>query len=116
MTFMNINKVCALGASVIGLLVQPGVASAQALTLSKSGQTKCEGTQASGTHAPTPNDPYPLNASGWGPDLSSNGWKPRLNAHIDMAFGGGAYGTEHSRASTSFMQAQTILVKVSFLA
>jgi hypothetical protein len=68
---MNINRVCALGASVISLLVQPSVASAQALTLSKSAQTKCEGTQEAGTHAPTPNDPYPLNASGWGPEVGN---------------------------------------------
>ncbi|MDO8653200.1 MAG: alginate export family protein [Undibacterium sp.] len=71
MTLMNINKVCALCVSVISLLVQPGVASAQALTLSKLDQTKCEGTQAPGTHAPTPNDPYPLNASGWGPEVGN---------------------------------------------
>ncbi|MDO9177697.1 MAG: hypothetical protein Q7U16_05125 [Agitococcus sp.] len=54
---MNINKVCAIGASVIGLLIQPVPISAQGLALSKSGQTKYEGTEALGKNAPTPKAP-----------------------------------------------------------
>ncbi|MET1079675.1 MAG: alginate export family protein [Pseudomonas sp.] len=33
--------------------------------------SRCEGTAAPGLHAPTPADPYPLNAAGWGPELSN---------------------------------------------
>jgi hypothetical protein len=65
-----LNKFCAIGASVIGLLVWGSLAAAQAAesskTASKAAQTKCEGTEAPGTDAPTPADPYPLNAAGWG--------------------------------------------------
>jgi hypothetical protein len=50
---------------VIGLLVWASPASAQARGPSKAAQTKHEGTQAPGTDAPTPADPYPLNAAGW---------------------------------------------------
>jgi hypothetical protein len=32
---------------------------------------KCEGTKASGANAPTPADPYPLNAAGWGPEAGN---------------------------------------------
>ena len=63
---MALNKFCAIGASVIGLLVWASLASAQAAepskTASKAAQTKCEGTEARGTDVPA--DPDPLNAAG----------------------------------------------------
>jgi hypothetical protein len=61
-----LNKFCAIGAHVIGLLVWASPASAQAAAPSKAAQIKREGTEAPGTHAPTPVEPYPLNAAGWG--------------------------------------------------
>lgn len=68
---MALNKFCAIGASVIGLLIWTRLASAQAAAPSKVAQTKCEGTEAPGTDAPTPADPYPLNAAGWGPEVGN---------------------------------------------
>lgn len=34
----------------------------------KAAHTRCEGTEGAGKGAPTPADPYPLNAAGWGPE------------------------------------------------
>ena len=56
---------------MIGLLVWASLAPAQTAAPSKAAQTKCEGTEAPGTHASTPVDPYPLNAAGWGPEVGN---------------------------------------------
>lgn len=56
------NKLRCFSASAFCLLawLSPAANAAQS--------TKCEGTQAAGHDAPTPADPYPLNAAGWGPE------------------------------------------------
>ncbi|MBK9624427.1 MAG: alginate export family protein [Rhodocyclaceae bacterium] len=48
---MTLNKLCAIGASVTGLLVWAGLTPAHA--------------------APAPTDPYPLEAGGWGPEAGN---------------------------------------------
>lgn len=68
---MALNESCAIGASLIALLAWASLASAQAATPRIAAQTKCEGTEASGTDAPTPADPYPLSAAGWGPEVGN---------------------------------------------
>lgn len=68
---MRLNKFCALGVSLFGLLAYPGSAFADAALSTKATQTKCEGASVSGTDAPTPADPYPLNAAGWGPEAGN---------------------------------------------
>ena len=52
-----------------GLLLSISLIPAHAATPSKA--LKCEGTEAAGTNAPTPIDPYPLNAAGWGPEVGN---------------------------------------------
>jgi len=68
---MAMYKFYALGASVIGLLAWTTPASAQDMTSSNGTPTKCEGTQMPGSDAPTPADPYPLMAAGWGPEVGN---------------------------------------------
>lgn len=57
---MDLNKVCVLNANVISVLVCAGLTFAETVLPTKTKQTKCEGTEISGTDAPTPVDPYPL--------------------------------------------------------
>ncbi len=72
---MNLNRFCALVASMIALLIwatlAPAYAAAPNKTTSKAAPAKCGGTETPGMSAPTPADPYPLNAAGWGPEIGN---------------------------------------------
>ena len=68
---MASNSLRAIVASVLGLLAWALPASAQTAAPGKAAQTRCEGAEAPGTDAPTPADPYPLNAAGWGPEVGN---------------------------------------------
>lgn len=59
------GTVRALGALTFGLLAASPSAVAQAQA---APSTRCEGTPSAGATAPTPADPYPLLAAGWGPE------------------------------------------------
>lgn len=62
------NPLRRFGASAFCLLAWLGPAAGQAAQLQQPASPKCEGTEVPGRDAPTPADPYPLNAAGWGPE------------------------------------------------
>lgn len=66
---MVLNKCCATSVVTVGLWVWLGLTPSYAASPGKA--TKCEGTEAAGMNAPTPVDPYPLNAAGWGPEVGN---------------------------------------------
>lgn len=68
---MAMNKLRAISASGIALLTWTSLAAAQSLSSNNEIQTKCEETKAPGSSAPTPADPYPLMAAGWGPEVGN---------------------------------------------
>lgn len=72
------NRLRGFCTSVIGLLVCASPAYAYAAVPGTAAQTSPEGTEAPGTDAPTPADPYALIAAGWGPEvwngMSSSRW------------------------------------------
>ncbi len=68
---MAFSKSCIVRASMIGLMLSAELSSTQVGMQNKVAQRKCEGTDAAGTNAPTPADPYPLNAAGWGPEVGN---------------------------------------------
>lgn len=56
----------ALGAVALGLFV--GTLPSWAQSGPSAHASRCEGTRTAGQDAPTPCDPYPLQAAGWGPE------------------------------------------------
>lgn len=57
-----------LSAGAFCLLAWIGPAAGAAAEPQKPASAKCEGADVPGRDAPTPSDPYPLNAAGWGPE------------------------------------------------
>lgn len=63
-----------IGASLIGMLVWANKANGEAVsqvTPFKYAAAEGKGTGTPGTGLPTPTDPYPLNAAGWGPEAGN---------------------------------------------
>ena len=65
------NSLSALSATLIGLAGWASQASAEVPPPKQAMSTKCEGTREPGSDAPTPADPYPLMAAGWGPEVGN---------------------------------------------
>ncbi|WP_454629275.1 alginate export family protein [Bradyrhizobium cenepequi] len=70
---MNLKRFRVVGAIALSM-TYAGLGYAQPAPRSKpegASQLKCEGTEEPGDHAPTPADPYPLMAAGWGPEAGN---------------------------------------------
>ncbi len=68
------GKIIVIGLSVIGLLALANTAQAQAIppaTPIKSANANFKCTTMAGANLPTPADPYPVNAAGWGPEAGN---------------------------------------------
>ncbi|TFW03190.1 hypothetical protein E4K72_13025 [Oxalobacteraceae bacterium OM1] len=68
---MVLNTFRGTGIGIVGLLLWIGAGNAEAIAASAGGRDKCDGTEMPGQLAPTPADPYPLMAAGWGPELGN---------------------------------------------
>ncbi len=52
------------------MLLTPALADATSIGTEDAKHSRCSGTEAPGQSTPTPMDPYPLMAAGWGPELA----------------------------------------------
>ena len=66
---MALNNIQAVGASMFGWLVLTCLVSVQAAVPGKASPTLVAEAEVAGQVAPTPDDPFPLNAAGWGPEV-----------------------------------------------
>jgi len=108
------GKILVIGASAVGLLAWANRAQAEGgprVTPIKSAGTRRNGTETLGTDLPTPVDPFPLSAAGWGPEdgnsqfvsrwaedwtgMRTTGTAPQLKA---MPLGGEAFLTLSAQA------------------
>jgi hypothetical protein len=66
-----------IGASLICLLIGDSLAPAVEAAPDKPAQSTGAGIEAPGADAPTPADPYPLDAAGWGPEAGNGRFASR---------------------------------------